>query len=394
MSLGWQVPVAFLRLSAKYRTAASEVMVLRRRSSRMLSLTFAGGSALAIALLLVAGLSDGTTLASPDLHCASLNPAGSGTCPVLSSSYGSEPGGWSRAANSAWTIDGKPVFFFYSSLACPYCASSSWVVWFALAQFGNWTGLAYAQSMPSPQIYPNTSSLNFANATYSSDWVTADFWVGNSTTSIQFPTLECPESAYDSSYNHEGIPFFVINGQFFEAGTLSSPMVFRANSSNGSSPALSADAVRGEFENQSGPAWADSTYQIGLVEAAIVIANGGRGPAAILSNATVQQDIRDMAAPPPPSFPLDALIAGSGLGALGTYIGAVFVVRRRARSREGEAEAGNPFRVPSLTLSATGKAGPGEPAHAGARSSEGRSDTETPVVPSPEPEDDSMADLV
>jgi hypothetical protein len=286
------------------------------------------------------------------------------------------------------------VLFFYSSLACPYCASSSWVLWFALAQFGNWSGLEYSQSMPAPQIYPNTSSLNFVNASYSSDWVAPDFWVGTSTTSIQFPTLECPESAYHSAYDLGGIPFVVINGQFFETGSLNSPSGLRANPSNDSSPALPARSVLGEFENQSGPAWQASELQIGLVEAEIVVADGGRGPPAVLANATVQQDIRSLTAPPPPSFPLYVWIAGSGLGALGTYFGAAFVVRRRAHSKEEEADARNPYRVASITLKAAEKRDPAAPADAGTKSRESNSDVENPRASSSDTSDDSMADLV
>jgi Domain of unknown function (DUF929) len=369
-------------------------MVPPRRKSRTLSIEFAWGVAVLLSLSLAGSLSDGAVQRSSGAHCDASASVGSGTCPTLSTSYGSEPGGWSRAANSAWTVDGKPVFFFYSSLACPYCAASSWVLWFALAQFGNWTGLAYAQSMPSPQIYPNTSSLNFSDATYSSEWVATDFWVGASTTAIQFPSLECPESAYVTSYDFGGIPFVVIDGQFFETGTLSSPAAFRTDPANDSSPALSAGAVRAEFDNQSGPAWQNSTFQIALVEAAIVIANGGRGPPAVLSNGTVQQAIHSMTPPPSPTFPFDVVIAGSGLGALGAYLGAAFVVRRRARSKEEEAEARNPFRVASITLDVHGKHGPDGPVHARASSREGGDGVGTAPSPSSDTANDSMADLV
>jgi Domain of unknown function (DUF929) len=370
-------------------------MVLRRRPSRAFLIAVALGAAAGLLLSLGGGTSDASARTSTDAHCTAAVEADSATCPILSTSYGSEPGGWSRAANSAWTTDGKPVFFFYSSLACPYCASSSWVLWFALAQFGNWTGLAYAQSMPSPQVYPNTSSLDFSNATYSSNWVVTDFWVGTSTTSIQLPNLTCPESAYYTSYDAGGsVPFFVINGQFFEIGTLSQPQAFRENTSNSSSSALSAGAVRGEFENESGPAWTNSTYQIGLVEAAIVIADGGRGPAPVLANSTVQRDIQNMTAPPPASFPWYEVIAGSGLGAVVTYFGAAVVVRRRASSKEEEAAARNPFRVASITLTVHGQHAPGEPAHAGASTREGGSGLGSSRTPSSEAADDSMADLV
>lgn len=352
------------------------------------------GIAAGVSLSLGGSPSNGTAHASTQVNCGAAVGADSGKCPILSTSWGSEPRGWSRAANPAWTTDGKPVLFFYSSLACPYCAASSWVLWFALAQFGNWTGLAYAQSSPF-EIFANTSSLNFSNATYSSNWVVTDFWVGANTTSIQVPTLACPESAYYSAYDPGGdIPFFVVNGQFFEVGTLSSPSAFRENPTNYSSPALPAGAVRSEFENRSGPAWQNSTDQIGLAEAAIVIANGGRGPAAVLSNSTVRQDIHNMTAPPPAQFPLYGVIAGSGLGALGSFAGAGFVIRRRARRKEDEAESRNPFRVASITLDIHGEQAHGEPADARAIARGGASASEAPPIPSSDAASDSMADLV
>lgn len=360
-----------------------------RRLRRPL-IAVACGLALAMLLSVWGSPSPVTSQLSTDVHCESSLDPDSGACPILSTTWGSEPGDWSRAANPAWSNNGKPVFFVYSSLACPYCASSSWVVWFALSQFGNWTGVTYAQSSPI-EIYANTSSLDFSNATYSSDWVATDFWINYSASAIHVPTLSCPESAYASAYDvSEGVPFFTINGQFFHVGTLNEPLAFRANSSNFSSPALSAGAIRAEFENQSGPAWSNSSYQIGLVEAMMVIANGGRGPAAVLTNATVQQDIRSLTPPPPANFPLLEVIAGSGsAGALGVFGGAAFVVRRRERLREHEAEAQNPFRVPSITLDAH----VAEPALRPIPREQSKG-VGTPSGPSADSADDSMADLV
>ena len=331
-----------------------------------------------------------TSHLSTDLRCESSLQPNSAKCPTLSTSWGSEPGGWSRAANPEWSDAGKPVFFVYSSLACPFCASSSWVVWYALSLFGNWSGVTYGQSSPY-EIYPNTSSLVFQNATYSSNWVATDFWINYSASAIHVPSLSCPESAYVTAYDvQEAIPFFTINGQFFEAGSLSAPSAFHSNSGNSSNPALSAGTIRGEFENQSGPAWSNSSYQIGLVEAMIVIANGGMGPAAVLANSTVQQDIRSLSPPPPANFPILAVIAGSGsVGALGVFSGAAFVVRRRDRLMELEADARNPFRVPSITLDAHG----GEPTVRPITREQGDG-ASTPLGPSEGALDDSMSDLV
>jgi hypothetical protein len=58
-------------------------------------------------------------------------------CPTLPAISGSEPQGWEKSNAAAWTENGKPVFFFVGSIACPYCSASSWAMKMALDAFGS-----------------------------------------------------------------------------------------------------------------------------------------------------------------------------------------------------------------------------------------------------------------
>jgi hypothetical protein len=201
---------------------------------------------------------------------------------------------WSKAPNAPWTIDGKPVVFFYGSVACPYCSSSSWVIWYALQQFGSWSGVTFSYSDPN-DVYPNTPSAVLTNASLQSQWVAVSVAESSVATAIIVPTLGLPESAYVSTYDAGGaIPFTVINGQYVHSGSLVDPNAFRQTPGDSSTPALTIAATQGEFANQSGPAWNTSAGTIALIEAMIVESDHGLGPQSVLANPAVQQDIAQL----------------------------------------------------------------------------------------------------
>ena len=68
-------------------------------------------------------------------------------------------------------LNSKPGVLYVGGEFCPYCASERWAMIIALDKFGSFTGLEYMQSS-STDIYPNTPTFTFRNATYTSSYIT------------------------------------------------------------------------------------------------------------------------------------------------------------------------------------------------------------------------------
>jgi hypothetical protein len=64
-------------------------------------------------------------------------------------------------------IDGKPGVVFVSEESCPFCAAERWPLVIALSHFGTWRNLG-ATTSSAADIYPNTSTFSFRDATYRS----------------------------------------------------------------------------------------------------------------------------------------------------------------------------------------------------------------------------------
>ncbi len=198
-----------------------------------------------------------------------------------------QPQGWARVSVSPWQVNGVPVFFFYGSVACPFCSASSWAMWGALRAFGNFSGVTYGYSS-STDVYPSTPEVVLGGSTtYSSRWVSLQ--VAESmdfNTIIAPPTANPYQAAYVTAYSGGSIPFVVVNGWWVHGGsTLIDPagLATWAGGANGG-----ATAVANQVVSQSGGAFTLIETQMWIIEALIVKANGGHGPAAVLSNPNVQ----------------------------------------------------------------------------------------------------------
>lgn len=62
---------------------------------------------------------------------------------------------------------GKPLIVYVGAEYCPYCAAERWSLTMALARFGSFNGLQTTLSS-STDVFPNTNTFTFLNATYSS----------------------------------------------------------------------------------------------------------------------------------------------------------------------------------------------------------------------------------
>lgn len=204
-----------------------------------------------------------------------------GGCPTLSSNLGPEPAQWEKAANPSWQSNGAPVFFFYGSIACPFCSASSWAVEFALSKLGTLTGTYYDHSSLT-DTYPGTPEVVLASATLQSQWVSLNILETTDNTHITYPAFpSCTEQAYVSAYDSTGIPFVVVNGQYIHAGTLVDPSQLAG---------LNATTIQGQIAQHQGVAWNAVQSQGYFLLAYLVKANGGQ-PTSIATDPTVAADL-------------------------------------------------------------------------------------------------------
>ncbi|MEI2765311.1 MAG: DUF929 family protein [Dermatophilaceae bacterium] len=71
----------------------------------------------------------------------------------------------------ALTKDGKPRVVYIGAEYCPFCATQRWPVVVALSRFGTWNNLAASYSAPAPETNPDTPTVTFHGATYTSEYL-------------------------------------------------------------------------------------------------------------------------------------------------------------------------------------------------------------------------------
>jgi len=199
-------------------------------------------------------------------------------CPTLPLTTTPEPQGWVKVSAPAWTTNGTPTAFFLGSVACPYCSSSSWAVYLALAAFGTVSGPTFSHSNPT-DTPSNIPGVLLANLTVRSPYVSFLALEGTLDSAITVPPpASCAEGSYESDFDTGGsIPFLVINGQYFHVGTLVNPTELAG---------YSPQQIWGQLLNQTGPVWELISPAIYMIEALLVKANGGL-PASVADDPNV-----------------------------------------------------------------------------------------------------------
>lgn len=76
------------------------------------------------------------------------------------------------------TADGKPRLLYVGAEYCPFCASQRWGVVVAMSRFGTWNNLKASYSAPAPETNPDTPTVTFHGATFSSQYLS---WTGYET---------------------------------------------------------------------------------------------------------------------------------------------------------------------------------------------------------------------
>jgi hypothetical protein len=150
---------------------------------------------------------------------------------------GTAQGGPKRIDAPTLTAGGKPRVLYIGAEYCPYCAAERWPMALALARFGTFRGLG-ATASASDDVYPNTPTLSFHGASYSSPYLS---FTGIETTTNRrvgggYEALDNPSAAdektldtYDKPPYVSGqggaIPFIDIGGTYDSAGATYSPQL-------------------------------------------------------------------------------------------------------------------------------------------------------------------------
>ena len=167
------------------------------------------------------------------------------------------------------TANGKPEMLYLGAEYCPFCAAERWSMIVALSRFGTFSGLATVHSASvngggTAEPYPNTPTWTFANAKYTSKYLTftpvemqtniPDKSTGTYT-NLQTPTKDQQAllNKYDvppyvPSGSSGAIPFVDFGNKYLIAGASYNPQVLAglswstigADLSNPSSPVAKA----------------------------------------------------------------------------------------------------------------------------------------------------------
>lgn len=143
-------------------------------------------------------------------------------------------GGPTAISAPALTAGGKPKVLYVGAEYCPFCAAERWPVTVALSRFGTFANLGTTHSA-SNDVYPNTPTLSFHGATYTSKYLafTGVETTTNEEENGQYKPLDTPTAedqktfqTYNAPpYVKQGgsIPFVDLGGQFVTSGASYSP---------------------------------------------------------------------------------------------------------------------------------------------------------------------------
>ncbi len=147
----------------------------------------------------------------------------------------------SAVSAPALTSAGKPEVLYIGAEYCPFCAAERWAVAVALSRFGTLHGVGETKSSAT-DVFPNTATLSFHDATYTGDTVafTAKEIQSNQVVNGQYAALDKltpQQQAIFDKYNappyvssRGSIPFIDIGGKYLVSGAGYDPAVLSGKS--------------------------------------------------------------------------------------------------------------------------------------------------------------------
>lgn len=180
-----------------------------------------------------------------------------------------------------------PGFFYFGSEYCPFCAAERWAAVVALSRFGKLGNLGLTTSS-STDVYPDTPTFSFAQATWSSDVLATrlvEQYGRDGKTEVMKPTKQdlAIMDKYDTTKYFPGgsagsIPFISINNRGLVSGASYSPSVL-----NG----LSAEEIANGLSNASSPV-TQAIIATANYLSAVICSQTSNAPANVCSSKGVQ----------------------------------------------------------------------------------------------------------
>ncbi len=236
-----------------------------RRAEQRKRIYLAGGSILAVIIVVVALVlvnanksgSSGSSVGSSGPTGAALTSVINETTGVPAATLDTVGSGSGQVTGTPITLKGnqppltsggKPEMLYIGAEYCPYCAAERWAMVVALSRFGTFSGLATTHSASvngqgSQEVYPNTSTWTFRNATYTSNYLVFQHVELNTNvpdasnsfyTTLQTPTAaqQALISKYDTAtYDpalqgaNGSIPFIDFGNKYMIAGASYNPQL-------------------------------------------------------------------------------------------------------------------------------------------------------------------------
>lgn len=145
------------------------------------------------------------------------------------------------------TRNRKPEVLYIGAAFCPYCAADQWSIIVALSKFGTFSDLANSRSAASPEKYPNTATLTFDEASYSSRYLTLVTVESQTINRTPLQPATPQEKRLWNKYTQGAWPFLDIGNRFFSEALFNpavlqgkTPSQIAAAISNASSPIAQA----------------------------------------------------------------------------------------------------------------------------------------------------------
>ncbi|HVV31282.1 MAG TPA: DUF929 family protein [Mycobacteriales bacterium] len=191
---------------------------------------------------------------------------------------GSASGGMKAAdaGDSPLTAGGKPEVLYVGGEFCPYCAAERWSLATALARFGTFEGLETTKSS-SKDVYPNTATLSFLDAKYTSQYLTFTPREVQDRAGKDLQTLTDAQSALLQKYTQGSIPFIDFGGKYILGGAQYDPNTLKG---------LTADQIGQKLGDPASPIAQAILGGANLTTAAICKLTGGQ-PGSVCNSTAV-----------------------------------------------------------------------------------------------------------
>jgi thiol-disulfide isomerase/thioredoxin len=190
-------------------------------------------------------------------------------------------------------FDGKPGVFYFGAEYCPYCAAERWAIISSLARFGTFSNLMVTKSS-ARDIYPNTNTFSFRNATYSSPYFnfqTVEHQTGIYSTALgDYTILQVPnaqQSKLISTFDSQGsYPFVNFGNKFTVTGASYLPSILQG---------LTWQQIASNLNDPTNPVTQTIVSVSNSFSAAVCATDGGK-PASVCNSKGVQEAAKPMGA--------------------------------------------------------------------------------------------------